>query len=245
MEEKLRNILTLSEDEITKLKNGRVNSTRKFLDRPSYHLRNILRVSIAVVEEMKSNLAAQLAKEQTVEMVSGLKFLEDLARRETYATGIEQFDELFAGGRIVSGDIIEIFGLPESGKTMLLNTIMINILESSTEQDKILFIDTKNDFQAMRLKAMMVERGISLIKQRAILESISVEDVTTLEELIATLQNISTNRILFKKLKIIIIDSIAVPFYLYIGNMNYCLDRMTEVVQLLKTLSMHTFTVSS
>lgn len=242
MGEKLRNILSLSDGQMTNLKRARVNSIGNFLSMPPYRLHEVLEVEFATVKIMKD----QLERERTMDLVTGSKFLDNWGNRETYITGIKQLDELFGTGGIVSGAIIEVFGLPESGKTMLLNTIMVNTLQSSHDEDeRILFIDTKRDFQAMRLKKMMDDRGIPETKQHSILKSISVEDVSTLEELIETLQNISSNRAMFERLKIIMIDSIAVPFYLYIGNPCYSLGRMTEVVQIMKNLSLQNYTVSS
>lgn len=166
---------------------------------------------------------------------------------EIFTTGIEQFDNLFANNPALegafSGEIIEIVGLPASGKTMLLKTIAINVL-GSFEDRHIIFIDTKFDFHAIKLKKMMEARGIPEKKLVDILKKILVHRATTPDELINTLQFIVDTPQQHEMFKIVMIDSITVPFYFYFGQTIFGLRAMTTVAQLLKKLSARNVTVS-
>lgn len=238
--ERLKNLIRLGADQMEKLKKYKVNSVKMFLDRPNYFLEKLLDVPSDTVIEMKQ----VLANEQSSELVNGRKFLDDfLANAESYTTGVDRLDELFLNRGIVSGDIIEIFGLPATGKTMLLNTIMINILQSSQDDQSILFIDTQRNFSAMRLQSMMNVRGIPETVQHAILSRISIETVLTIEELISSLRHIVSHQNILLQTKVIIIDTISILYYLYLGNPIFCTSQLSKVVQLLKTLSMQKYTV--
>lgn len=238
MEDRLRDLLLLNKEQMESLMKARINSARSFLERSDYQLRKILKVSMKTIQEMRD----KLKQEQTVELISGTRLLDNyLKKSESFVTGIAQLDECFPNG-IISGDIIEIFGLAESGKTMLLNTMMIQLLDTK-ESDKILYIDTKRDFHALRLKIIMENREIPQAKQEAIMRRISVEDVITLDDIISSLTHIANNSILHENLKIIIIDSITVPTFLYLGEPIYCIGRLTEVAQLFQTLSVQRYIV--
>lgn len=167
---------------------------------------------------------------------SGLElYHESLFKGDSFITGIEAFDHLFEINAIESGEIIEITGLPATGKTMLLNTIMINLLEHN-EQMMIIFIDTKYDFQPLKLVNMMKAKNIPEAKQMKILNQIEIYRVSTCEDLVATL-NLIQNHTLQAEAKMIMIDSITVPFYLYIDRTLLQHRYMTEVMDLLKSLA--------
>lgn len=176
----------------------------------------------------------------------GFEYIQDyLATLEVFKTGIDQFDDLFANEPHLGafcGEIIEIVGLPASGKTMLLKTIMINILEGFEERD-IIYIDSKFDFQAIKVKNMMESRGISLKNQAKMLKRILVHRASTPEVLLSILQFIVDTPKQHELYKIIMIDSITVPFYFYLGNNQIKLGAMTKVVQLLKKLAMMKITI--
>lgn len=160
---------------------------------------------------------------------------DHLFKSETFITGIEAFDHLFESNAIESGDVIEINGLPATGKTMLLNTIMINLLEHN-EKMMIVFIDSKCDFQPLKLVNMMKAKNIPEAKQMKILTRIEVHRVSLPEDLVANLNLILTNTAK-AELKMIMIDSITVPFYRYVDRTLLQHRYMTEVMDLLKSLA--------
>jgi RecA/RadA recombinase len=192
------------------------------INQPEMKFQNIPSASAQSVEE---SFEARLMNGS--ELLRACRF-----RAETFPTGIEHFDELFDTGGIFASEITELIGLPESGKTMLLNTILINILETS-EDITIFFIDTKDDFQPIKLTNMMTRRGIPQQKQFQMLKKILVQSAATPDELILILKLASDN----DKVKIVMIDSITVPFYFYLGHTMLSLERMTQVKALLKLLA--------
>lgn len=183
-------------------------------------------------------------KHPLVESISGKEELDRL-NGDLFKTGIPKFDELFTTDKVVSGSIIELMGLPSAGKSMLLYTIMLNILEQ-TDDLHIMYIDTKRDFQATKLKKMMVARGhTSEQRHREVLKKISVCRLTTAEEVIAALSFIIETPQQHERVKIIIIDSITVLWYLYLGHTLFRLKLMEDVMMLLRNLTDRNITASS
>lgn len=155
--------------------------------------------------------------------------------KELFITGIPSLDQLFKENAISSGEIYELIGLSGTGKTMLLNTIMINLLGYS-QNIEIIFIDTKLDFHSLKLVNMMKARNIPEQLHAKILSLIKLYHCKNADELILTLKDILKQRDENKKVKIIMIDSITVPFYLYLGQTFLNHNRMKEVQKLLKEL---------
>ena len=75
-------------------------------------------------------------------------------------TGIKCFDMILEGG-LVPGQIIEFCGDMCAGKTLLCNTIALNLIKN--ESMDILYICTKGDFSAVRLLAILKARGFSKV----------------------------------------------------------------------------------
>lgn len=176
---------------------------------------------------------------------TGSSWLQEcLVENSVLPTGVKQIDELFGPG-LMKGDIVEIIGGPESGKTMLLNTILLNVLEKvkHTEDFQLMFIDAKFDFQATKLKNMMDERKTPYTIQNNIMKRVLVQRVKTLEELISTLKFVIDSSAKSEKVKIIMIDSMTVLYYLYLGRSRFTLKLLTKVVDLIKTLSFMNITV--
>lgn len=121
---------------------------------------------------------------------------------------------------------------------MLLNTIIINVLEKSDDSLNILCIDTKNDFQPIKLVNMMTARDIPQAQQMEILDRILVEKVNTSDDLVKVLEHVLSNpHRIFGKVKIIMIDSITVLYYLYMGHTLYNLNFITRIMDLLRRLT--------
>lgn len=121
---------------------------------------------------------------------------------------------------------------------MLLNTIIINVLEKSDDSLNILCIDTKNDFQPIKLVNMMTARDIPQAQQMKILDRILVEKVNTSDDLVKVLEHVLSNpHRIFGKVKIIMIDSITVLYYLYMGHTLYNLNFITRIMDLLRRLT--------
>lgn len=135
-------------------------------------------------------------------------------KEEFFVTGIRSLDQLFEDNAIMSGEIVEFTGLPLTGKTMLLNTIMINLLHAKATMN-IVYIDTRHSFQPLKLVNMMTAKKIPKAKQIEILNRIEVHQVSTADDLVRVLRNILKAQDPYgDKVKMILINSITAPFYL-------------------------------
>lgn len=154
--------------------------------------------------------------------------------------GIPKLDHLFNDG--IGGSVIEFFGLPSSGKSMLIYTIMLNILEQADLN--IIFIDTKCDFQAVKLRNMMIAREIPEQKIREMLKRISVNRSSTAEEVIAQLKFVVQTPHQHTELGIVVIDSITILDYFLLGHNLYRLKHIEEIMLLIRKLTDRNITVN-
>lgn len=218
-----------------------ISTPRNIIDHPNQRLQDILNMSSNAIKMIKERIILHLASEFS----DGPAFFRD--RRffgETFPTGIKQFDDLFSNKGIFSSDIIEVIGPPAAGKTMLLYSIIINVLIEAHEGFKIIFIDTKSDFRAMKLKNMMEARGIPDKRQRSILEAIIVLKSKTAEELVIDLKLIHCRQQSLSGVKIVMIDSVTVPFYHYFGHTMFTMSLLQDVVHSLKLIALQNIAVS-
>lgn len=174
-------------------------------------------------------------------MINGAEEFERV-KDDVFKTGCQKFDDLFAPEQVANGNVIEIFGLPLTGKTMLLYTIMLNILEQ-TEDFEIVFIDTKRGFEPLKLTHMMIARGVTEKKRHEILKKIYVHRSPTAEEVIAVLRFYVETPQQHQKVKIIIIDSITAVWYLYLGHTLFRMKLMEETMRLVRELNDQNITV--
>lgn len=159
-------------------------------------------------------------------------------KEESFVTGIESLDQLFEDNAIVTGEIVEFIGLPSTGKTMLLNTIMINLLHTRAIID-IVYIDTRHSFQPLKLVNMMNAKKIPKAKQIDILNRIEVHQVSTADDLVKALSDILTMADTNDKVKMILINSITTPFYLYMGHTLLTQHCMMLIKDLMRSLTRH------
>lgn len=233
----LQNILHLNESDKNKLKRNKITSANAFINSNDDDLQRVLDVSLSQVVEMRS----KLNKVFKLEVKLGSDLLQKaLTSGETFETKIGSIDEILT---IMSDEIIEITGPPAVGKSMLLNTIMISVLDE--HEDAIIYlIDTKYDFSSVKLKRMMENQGISEMKQLQILKRIRLERALTATELTKILLHILNTPLQHVNLKMIMIDSITVPFYLHLDHTVTRLNHMTQITGLMKSLGRQNISVS-
>lgn len=240
MATKLHELLGLKKEEKILLDQNQICSPQAFLDQPNFSLQKILNVSARQTERQKEILREKIR----LDVVKGSAYLAKCREsQQFFSTGIEQFDDLFTNKAITSGDIIEIIGLAATGKSMLLNTILINVFEQVDNID-VYFIDTKHDFKATKLANMMDARGMSETKKLQVLKQIIIERVGTPEDLVKSLRFLLNTRGQHENVKLIMIDSITVPFYLYSGHSMFNLSLMNQTFELLKALAKENIAVS-
>jgi replicative DNA helicase len=239
--ETLQAILDLSDSQKKLLNENGISSVNAFLDCDEDVLKKVLDTTSDKITEMK----IIVEKAFKLKVKKGSELLEEACLRgENFPTRIKNLDEILAAKGIVSGEIIEIIGAPASGKSMLLCTIMINILEHH-EHLTMFLIDSKYGFSALKFKNIMDQRNIPEVKQVQMMKRIRVERTCTAEEIIKILKLILNEPRQYDKLKLVAINSMTVPFYLYLGHTLFRLSLMTELTEVMKSLSKQNISVSS
>lgn len=234
------------------LRRNNIKTVEKFLKRSTLDLQKILKVSASEILSTKRKLRGgynikadyETCPSTECSIVSCDKYFDDAVfKAETLCTGITQFDELLPAGGIFSGDVIEIIGRPASGKTMLMYTIILRVLESN-ENAEIFYFDTKNDFQAIKIKNIMTEQGMTEEVQQSILNRVFIKQVRSFSSLNAQLRHMRDAKYTFDKVKIIVIDSICTLAYFTLGDAGVYKRALRNTTLLIKALSGNNISVS-
>ncbi|CAH1118891.1 unnamed protein product [Phaedon cochleariae] len=117
-------------------------------------------------------------------------------------TGIESLDNLLEGG-LFTGNIYEICGLPATGKTLFCLTLLKNV---ATSLESVYYLDTKYDFQALKLKQMYSH--LSKVKLVESMNHIMVKRTNTKQDLLNSLLEIKKIISSGRNIKLLIIDSL-------------------------------------
>lgn len=146
----------------------------------------------------------------------------------------DSLDELLNGG-LQTGNLVDVCGLAEAGKTQLYTTIAINI---ATTYNETFVIDTKGDFSGERIHQILISRRVYSERQRnQILRSIRVEkcnDPTALIKLIETLIEKANT---FTRLKMLVIDSLPMLWFLYQNDWLVGQQQLSILSNLLRKLA--------
>ncbi|XP_066901980.1 DNA repair protein RAD51 homolog 4 [Halyomorpha halys] len=129
-------------------------------------------------------------------------------------THVEGIDKILSGG-ILKGSLLELCGPSGCGKTQICHSLAVNCAIDSVIVD---FVDTKGDFSASRCN-ILLPAGLKDEEMDDILDHINVYSSQNIYELISVLEKIHTNlkRGIKGKDKLLIIDSITVPYLPFIG----------------------------
>lgn len=138
-------------------------------------------------------------------------------------TGLDKLDEILGGG-LKSGTITDIFGASGTGKTQLALQIM---LQSLSENNKILYQDTTGGFRPERLIEMTTQQADSNF-----LDKISVARVTNVTE-----QQNSLEQITQSDFSLIVIDNVTDLFSFEYPKEEQILQKTTQFSKYMKRLS--------
>lgn len=140
-------------------------------------------------------------------------------------------------GGLQTGNIIDICGLPASGKTQLHTTLAINF--AIDRQSETIVIDTKGDFSGERIHRILVHRKIDGLSERKdIMERIKVHKCAEPDHLIEFIEKLITEIDSNKNLQLLVIDSLPALWFLYHGNTNAIgLRKLSEMTHLLRKLA--------
>ena len=147
--------------------------------------------------------------------------VEDAIKTEIFSTGIKEFDEMFKTGGIVAGDIMEICGKPNSGKSILITTVLCNILKEHPEIE-VIYFDSRSDFKINRFLDLLLANGMKNEEALKIADRVSVVSINNMFDLLHALQELfDPQRVCqvyrkdfdMSKVRFIVINTITVPFY--------------------------------
>lgn len=147
------------------------------------------------------------------------------------------FDELFENKGIHAGDIIEICGRHQIGKTTIVTSLAVDILIKYPEAH-IAIIDTKNDIQTSVLHRMLMLRGYdeeTVLKK--FFNRILLFGASNIFEFLDTLKTIVKGESDYEKVSFIFIDSITCPFYHASGNIRLNMKMTSEIHQVMFELA--------
>ncbi|GAA55738.1 ribose-phosphate pyrophosphokinase [Clonorchis sinensis] len=157
----------------------------------------------------------------------------ETSSRKVFSTGLPKLDELLSGG-IRTGELTELIGKPAVGKTQFCLTLCAELV-IKVPTASILYIDTGGNFSAPRLLALLQvsssnESAAGFMKR---IRCCAAPDITGLIEILVqtrlhlakssglhqanTDTNLSPWVQFFFNLKLIIVDSLAMPFLPFMG----------------------------
>lgn len=203
----LEKIIDIDETQQKRLIENGIKCLKDFINHDTRSLARILVRDFETVKYLKSIT-------KTVNRSPCWTTLEDLSNFfnnvVNYSTGIQSVDEILPTKGIFSGGIVEITGPYGAGKSMLVYSIMINLLEENEELE-ILFIDTRFKFSAVNFKNILIHRNIPEAKQIQMMKRVMLEKCRRAEDVIKLLKYYYGTPKQHENLKFIVIDSITVP----------------------------------
>ncbi|XP_013190049.1 DNA repair protein RAD51 homolog 4 [Amyelois transitella] len=207
------NHVLLSESVLRKLGQNRINTVLEFLHEDSEKISNLTKLSLPQVLEIRSDFFRKYSGLS----INGATLVSKFSKKCVLKTGIPSLDDALGGG-IPCGFISEICGLADSGKTQLCHQIAINSVINTG--NKVLYIDTKGDFSAVRVQKILASLGLSHKDMAMIMHDIRIFFIWTMEELIELLRKIKNKILVIENLSLIIIDSLPCLMFQHLGDSN-------------------------
>jgi predicted ATP-dependent serine protease len=188
-------------------------------------------LSLNKIYWIKRDFAAQLMPN----LLAGDKFYINLEKKVLpLRSQIRAIDEILGGGPL-TGQIIEFFGNAGSGKSILIDTIVVNILEEYDTE--VIFIDVKNDFSAMRLHNIMQAKSFPEEVMDRILNNIVVYKANNFVRLMDLLEMIWNQIDGLDSFLVLVIDSLPTIFYQFLGDFNEFNKFLASFTQMIRKIA--------
>lgn len=152
---------------------------------------------------------------------------------KTIFTDISNLDMLLENG-IFEGDIIEICGKPDAGKTILATTIAVNL--SQYQELGTVYLDINNGFEGTRAHQILQDRGCPAVDIESIMRRIVVEKVQTLNDLINVLEDLF-EFLRKSKVKLLVLDSMSAIWFENLFSYKRTVRKIAQVASLLRKLA--------
>ncbi|XP_055375191.1 DNA repair protein RAD51 homolog 3-like isoform X2 [Condylostylus longicornis] len=199
----------LDEKAINKLEIFKISSTLKFIQSDIRFLVNLLKVSEADIDVIKT----ELLKDNTPKLISACEIYKSNKNFIYLSTGIPNLDEILNGGLSNNGYILEICGISGVGKSFLSITIALNF--AIKHNVETIFIDTKHDITGKRFYNILKTRKIHENQIKKIMNKIKIERAFKPNEFLKTIKNIPDYAKKTSKFKLLIIDSLPALYFLF------------------------------
>lgn len=117
----------------------------------------------------------------------------------------------------MTGNLIDICGPADAGKTQLCTSIAVNFAQFSHEET--LWIDTKADFSARRIYKILKKRNCNDTEIKAIMQHIRIHTCNDSSKLIEIIEKLAESYDeSYKNVKLLVIDSLPVLWFLFYGE---------------------------
>ena len=127
-------------------------------------------------------------------------YMTSLVRENEISSGSRRLDEML--GSLQAGQVYEVIGATNSGKTQLCLTAMAECLMAGGQVN---YIDTKGDFSLPRLQQILSARGAS---ESRLLENVILHRAKTETELLETITNVEGEK---EDTQLVVVDNISLP----------------------------------
>lgn len=201
-----------------------ISLVHDFVLEKSEKLMKMLNLSLEQVNKIKKEFRCLYGPKPTlIDLALSDYIKETQLKRKVYGTHIDALDSMLAPRQLLNNSSFwEICGPTGVGKTQLALTLVLNFV--ITQVSPALYIDTKLDFSASRIKNMLKAREIEPELYAGIMSYIKVERVISaqgvvemLEEFYKKLQQGDEN---VSAIKMMVIDSLPAVWFLLKADSN-------------------------
>lgn len=214
------------------LEKHNITLIREFVAEKSYKLVKILNLNCEQVQKIKEELLRLYGPKRNI---ATERFKTPVT---CYGTHIDNLDQMLAPRDLLSNHSFwEICGPSGVGKTQLALSLVLNFV--TKQMKSVLYIDTKLDFSASRIKNMLEARKIEPELYAGIMSYIKVERVLSAQGVVEMLEEFYKQLKQENKditpIKMIVIDSLPAVWFLLNTDSNYLsskrlLSRLNQII---------------
>ena len=174
-----------------------IRSLTQFLTAKPERLSNILGRSYLALLKIRK----EILSEQSPQSYQGLQaYQTSLLRENQLSTGSSKLDQML--GHFQAGQVYEVIGSTNSGKTQLCLTTVAECLIAG---GSVNYIDTKGDFSLQRLKQILSCRGGS---EPRLMQNVILHRAHTETELVESVSSVGEDE---EDMQLLVVDNITLP----------------------------------
>ncbi len=158
--------------------------------------------------------------------------LEDIEKMESTirytSTGSPKLDAIFGGG-VPSRAFVELYGLPQMGKTQMCLSVAVNTIAQGRA---VIWFDTEGAFRSSRFLRLAMFRGLSRSQVLANLYVVNAKDLHRIKKSL----NQSSGIFAKQEVGLVVIDSLMNPFRSEYSGLGELGERQRELNKFLRRL---------